>query len=75
MIKEIQYCDICGKKIEYTIFNEEGKYKIKTPWIMKLYGIFGLYLVTKITGEGCKDCYYSFLDWIKERQKCQIDTK
>lgn len=62
MRKVTQYCDYCEKKII-------GKNKIiTTPWHKLILGFF-FHSHVIIGGDGCRDCYESYKEWIKSRRR------
>ena len=56
MKKETYYCDYCKKKLTTHT-------KIKTTW----YNFWSR--TNNIGGDGCKDCYLSYKDWVRSRWK------
>ena len=62
MIKEIHYCDYCGKLIDKPVL-------IKTRWdlIKSFFFPFVSNEITSIEGDGCRECYNSYKLWAKSR--------
>ena len=63
MKKEIHYCDYCG--VEITKKNHIRK--IRTVW-ERWDTFFFPYGEATIGGDGCIDCYKSYVKWSKSRQ-------
>lgn len=63
MKKEIIFCDYCGKRIT-------KRNKIKTPWYENIYLFINSYY--EIGGDGCRECYDSYLKWMETRKNKKI---
>lgn len=57
------HCDYCGKKIT----SENSIKSIRTFW-QKVLIQFPLAYTTVISGDGCLDCYRSYLSWKRSRK-------
>ncbi len=57
------HCDYCGVKI-----NKKNNVKnIKTIW--KIFYVVLMDQPEVVGGDGCIDCYKSYLEWIKSRER------
>ena len=62
--RRIYYCDYCGRVIKHR------PKTIRTVWSMVTdYLIPGSTDVTSIEGDGCKDCYESYVKWVNIRKE------
>lgn len=68
MKKIFQYCDYCGVKIT----NKNKVRNIKTIWKV-IYENFIGWEETRIEGDGCIDCYNSYLKWKRSRKIKGVD--
>lgn len=65
MQKKVYYCDYCGKRITF----KNTVKPIRTCWsVTKMLIVPFAFESTTIGGDGCRECYESYKEWIKSRK-------
>ena len=63
MQKKIYYCDYCGRRIKVRPKPIKTMWSIVTTFLMPFSSEY-----TLIEGDGCNDCFKSYLRWVKSRK-------